>query len=160
MSKRIVCSFLVLGFALGAKAQTQPRPAATTGTQIMGSTGYPRVVRLAHQDSTEMGAAANGWLIASAGPIFLSRDEGENWSQIGQVMPPDEVAPLCCATLYEMPRTVGQLQEGTLLRAGSYCVGPGAKNPCKGTDGVPAIVIFTSRDQGRTWKYFSTPVHR
>jgi hypothetical protein len=124
----------------------------------MGSTGYPRVVRLARQGGTGMGEAANGWLIASAGPIFLSKDEGEHWSQIGEVMVPNEFANLCCATLYEMPRTVGELQEGTLLRAASYCVGPGAKNPCKGTGGVPAIVIFASRDQGRTWKYFSTPV--
>jgi len=149
---------LVLGFALGAEAQVLPRPAATTGSRIMGSTGYPRVVRLAHQDSTQMGEAANGWLVASAGPIFLSKDEGEHWSQIGQIVLPDEVAILCCATLYEMPRTVGQLQEGTLLRAASYCVGPGPGNPCQGTGDVPAIVIFTSRDQGRTWKYFSTPV--
>lgn len=158
MSKRIVCSFIALGFALGAGAQVQPRPPAITGTQIMGSTGYPRVVRLAHQDSTEMGEGANGWLVASVGPIFLSKDEGERWSQIGEVTLPDDVAKLCCATLYEMPRTVGQLHEGTLLRAASYCVGPGARNPCQGTGGVPAIVIFTSADQGRTWKYFSTPV--
>lgn len=120
--------------------------------------GNPRVVRLAHQGSTETGESANGRLVASAGPVFLSKDEGKHWSQIGQVTLPDEVAQLCCSTLYEMPRTVGQLQEGTLLRAGSYCIGPGAANPCRGTGGVPAIVIFTSRDQGRTWKYYSTPV--
>lgn len=162
MSKHIVSLFFVvffvLGFALSVEGQGRPRPPATTGTQIVGSTGYPRVVRLAHQESTEMGAAANGWLVASAGAIFLSKDEGEHWSQTGKVTLPNEVAKLCCATLYEMPRTVGQLQEGTLLRAASYCVGPGAKNPCRGTGGVPAIMIFTSRDQGRTWKYLSTPV--
>ncbi len=158
MSKRIACLPIVLGMALYVGAGAQPRPAATTGTQIVGSTGYPRIVRLAHQDSTETGAAANGWLVASAGSIFLSKDEGKHWSQIGDVMLPDGVAKLCCATLYEMPRTVGPLTEGTLLRAASYCVGPGAAHPCLGTGGVPAIVIFTSRDQGRTWKYFSTPV--
>lgn len=158
MLKRIVFLFLVFSFVLGAGAQVKPRPPATTGSQIVGSTGYPRVVRLAHQDNTERGAAANGWLVASAGPIFLSEDDGEHWSKIGQIVVPNEVASLCCATLYEMPRTVGKLQEGTLLRAGSYCVGPGAANPCMGTGGVPAIMIFTSRDQGRSWKYYSTPV--
>jgi len=158
VSKRIGWLFLVLSFSFGAGAQGQPRPPATTGNQIIGSIGYPRVVRLAHQDSTETGEPANGWLVASAGPIFLSKDEGERWSRVGEVTLPNEVANLCCATLYEMPRTVGQLQEGTLLRAASYCVGPGAKNPCQRTGGVPAITIFTSRDQGRTWRYFSTPV--
>jgi hypothetical protein len=76
-----------------------------------------------------MGEAANGWLVLSAGPIFLSKDEGGHWSQIGEITPPNEVATLCCATLFEMPRTVGQLQEGTLLRAGSYCVGQARHTP-------------------------------
>lgn len=111
MSKRIVCLFLVLTVALSAGAQVQPRPAAATGTQIIWSTGYPRVISRAHQGSTQMGEAANGWLVASAGPIFLSKDEGEHWSHIGEVTPPDEVAKRFCATLYEMPRTSWQLQE-------------------------------------------------
>ena len=55
----------------------------------------------------------------------------------------------CCATLYEVPRQLGSLQAGTLLFAGSYFSGD-----------TPALEIYTSVDQGRTWSYLLSPVVR
>jgi hypothetical protein len=57
-----------------------------------------------------------------------------------------------------MPRTVGSLSEGTLLRASSYCIGQGAAKPCNGSGGVPGIAVFISKDQGKSWSFLSTPV--
>jgi hypothetical protein len=53
----------------------------------------------------------------------------------------------CCATLYELPQTVGNLRAGTLLFAGSYYVNTSM-----------AIEVYTSTDQGQTWNYLGTPV--
>jgi hypothetical protein len=97
--------------------------------------------------------------VLGAGKIFYSKDNGITWAYRGELPEQSGLVPLCCATLFEMPRTVGSLAEGTLLRAGSYCVGQGAAKPCKGSGGVPGIAVFASTDQGKTWSFLSVPVH-
>jgi hypothetical protein len=54
---------------------------------------------------------------------------------------------VCCGTLYELPRRVGPLREGTLLWAGSI-----GNNTA---DQHMAIRIFRSDDEGRSWSLLS-----
>ena len=116
---------------------------AATGTYLQNSTLYPRLVRLSHGSPQ-----VNGQIVASTnGNIFLSTDNGASFTFLDTVPTQAGSTERCCATLYEMPRTVGSLQAGTLLFAGSYFSGQ-----------TPAIEIYTSTDQGRTWNYSSTPV--
>ena len=116
---------------------------AATGTLLQGGTLYPRVVRLSHGP-----AASNGQLIASTnGQIFKSTDSGTSWAPLSIVPTATGSTERCCATLYEMPQTVGSLAAGTLLSAASYF-----------QSGTPAIEVYISTDQGATWSYHSTPV--
>ena len=135
---RVLCVLLLVAVASGA-AHAQ----AATGALLQGSTLYPRVVRLSHGP-----ASVNGRLIASTnGVLFQSTDNGISWSQLGTVPTVGGSTERCCATLYEMPQTVGSLAAGTLLSAASYF-----------SNGVPVLEIYTSTDQGHTWIYHGMPV--
>ena len=128
---------------------------AATGTPVTGDDAmYPRVVRLAHS------GVANGRLIASmtqfpaGGPvagIHESTDGGATFHRVGAVADPAARSGLCCSTIFELPRQVGSLAEGTLLWAGSV-----------GQDGGSgrrmSIPVWRSTDVGRTWTYLSTIV--
>lgn len=109
---------------------------------------YPRVIRLAHQ------GAADDRLLASVvsfdgpsgyGGIWESTDGGATFARVGTVSDEalDAGEGLCCATLYELPRAVGDLPEGTLLWSASV----GADLP----DRRMSIRIWASTDLGRTW---------
>lgn len=118
---------------------------AASGTYVPNSTLYPRLVRLSHGAK-----AVNGQIIASTnGNIFLSKDGSASFTFLDTVPTREGSKERCCATLYEMPRRVGSLQAGTLLFAGSYF-----------SSDTPAVEIYTSMDQGRTWNYLSSPVVR
>ena len=117
---------------------------------LMDGTGlYPRAIRLAHSGE------ADGRLLASVvtfdgpsglGAIWESTDGGATFARVGSVS--DEATEtgegLCCATLYELPRAVGDLPEGTLLWSASV----GADLP----DRRMSIRIWASTDLGRTWE--------
>lgn len=119
---------------------------AANGTALQPYLGYmtlyPRLVRLAHGSPS-----VNGQIVASTnGNIFLSTDQGASWTFRGTVPIASGSTERCCGTLYEMPQTVGSLQSGTLLFAASYFSGS-----------TPAIEVYTSTDQGRTWNFSATP---
>lgn len=128
----------------GPGGPSGPQSVTVGKTAIPQSTLYPRVIRLSHGP-----AASNGTLIASAGGIFRSTDNGATFTPLSTLTPVAGSTERCCSTLYELPANVGALPAGTLLRAGSYLSG-----------GVPAIEIYTSADQGNTWTYYDTPVIR
>ncbi len=116
---------------------------------LLDGTGlYPRAIRLAHQ------GAADDRLLASVvsfdgpsgfGAIFESTDGGETFAQVGTVSDEATTAGegLCCATLYELPRDVGELPEGTLLWSASV----GADAP----ERRMSTRIWASTDLGRSW---------
>ncbi len=132
-------AFLVLMFTPGHAVL------AATGTYLPSSTLYPRLVRLSHGPEQ-----TNGQIIAGTnGNIFLSKNGGASFTFLDKVPTREGSKERCCATLYEVPQRVGSLQAGTLLFAGSYFSGD-----------TPAIEIYTSVDQGRTWSYLSSPVVR
>lgn len=115
------------------------------GHTIEGSTSYPRVVRL-----LDTHGAPDGTLLASSGArLFESDDHGGSWHRLGRIEPVQGRRMRCCETLFALPQPVGSLPAGTLLFAASYWVAR-----------VPAIVIFTSADQGQSWNYIGAPVHR
>ena len=126
-----------------------PTPVASTstntGTLLRQSTLYPRAIRLAYGP-----AATNGQVVVSTnGLIFRSLDNGANFTAVGQVPTAPGSTERCCATLYELPKSVGTLAAGTLLSSASYFLGS-----------VSAIEVYTSIDAGTTWSYSSTPVTR
>lgn len=150
---------LVFGLVfIGAcHAQDRPMGAMTTGatmqasrvetpSQIVGSTGYPRIVRV-------IDAAGNdtGKLVASSlKNIFESSDHGHKWQLISTIDPTaDGLTMRCCETLFQLTRPVGNLPRGTLVYAASYLKG-----------GVPALGYYLSSDHGKTWIFQGTPVVR
>lgn len=115
---------------------------------------YPRVIRLEHN------GGANGRLLASTvtfdgprgtGAIRESTDDGATFSQISEVG--DEATKggegLCCATLFELPRAVGDMPEGTLLWSASVGADTGEQRRM-------SIRIWASFDIGRTWERIAT----
>lgn len=128
-----------------------PGPEDRPPQLLFDGTGlYPRVVRLAHN------AEANDRLLASVvsfdgtsgfGSIWESTDDGATFSQISTVL--DEATEtgegLCCATLFELPRAVGDLPEGTLLWSASV-------GQDEGEDRRMSIRIWASTDVGRSWE--------
>lgn len=138
-------------------AATQPAtpPAAQTGAHMDGSTLYPRLIRLQHAP-----ASLSGSLLAKTGnKLFRSFDEGHTFTYLATVPTvsleagnptPAPNAPdveRCCSTIFELPQALGPLPAGTLLYAGSFFSG-----------GVPAVEMYTSADQGVTWRYLATPL--
>lgn len=110
---------------------------------------YPRVLRLTHQDDPTERLLAS--IVTFEGPsgsgaIWESTDGGASFTQVGSVFD-DATAGgegLCCATLFELPRAVGELPTGTLLWAASV----GQDRP----ERRMSIRIWASTDVGRSWE--------
>lgn len=128
---------------------------AATGTHLEASTLYPRMIRLEHAPG-----ALHGTILAkTSNRLFRSVDEGRTFTYLTTVptVNLEEGSPgagkndpdkeRCCSTVYELPSRVGRFAAGTLLYSGSFFA-----------DGVPAIEIYTSVDQGAHWRYLSTPM--
>jgi hypothetical protein len=112
---------------------------------------YDRLVRLEHAiNADERGmivaagtAPVGGLQIA----IFKGDAAGTSFSPLSTIADPDFASGLCCGTLYELPRPVGSLSQGTLLWAGSV-----------GQDTTPRrmkIKVYRSEDGGASWSYLS-----
>jgi len=140
-----------------------PIAQAATGTLLPQSAGYPRLVRLAHGP-----ASSNGWIIASTTRmLYQSKDDGKTFMLLGEAPARLGSRIRCCEALYEVPQTVGKLAAGTLIYSATYSVGgtppqprtaPGTQAGTRRDEGLPAIEIYTSSDQGAHWTYRSTPV--
>ncbi|MQA08239.1 MAG: exo-alpha-sialidase [Pseudonocardiaceae bacterium] len=141
----------VLAAALLAPLQAAPAPRATGELLHEGPGKYPRLIRL------ENSTYANGRILASItsqdengwySPIYQSTDEGDSFRQVGEVRDPEAKSGQCCATLYELPRQVGDLPAGTLLWAAS--IGQDA-----GDNRRIAIKVWYSTNVGRSWSFLS-----
>ena len=117
-----------------------------------GRSQYPRMIRLSHS------GGANGRILASVtgrlsngnsgGVVLESSDGGKSFHKLADAASPAQSAGhgTCCGSLYELPRKVGDMPEGTLLYAGSV-------------DGhVPkerrrmVQRLWRSDDHGHTWR--------
>lgn len=129
-----------------AKVEPPPR------TRLMQEvTFYPRLIRLAHS------GPANGRTLLSVvtdtpshtGVIFESTNDGASFAEVGRIADPWGASPRggCCASIFELPRQIGDLPAGTLLWASS--MGRGAEQA--------RLRLWKSADIGRTWSYVSSP---
>lgn len=125
--------------ASGARAQ------AASGTPITNDlhddTANPRLVRILHGE-------AKGTIVAAVrdGAVYESRDDGETFSKLADIPFLSGTSWQCCGTLFELPRSVGELRAGTLPQAATFCAGT-----------IASIDVHSSSDGGRTWTYHSTP---
>jgi hypothetical protein len=137
---------------------------AATGTLLPQSVGYPRLVRLTYGP-----AASNGWIVGSTtGKLFVSKDDGKSFTFLGDAPVRDGSRLRCCETLYELPQAIGNLPAGTLLYSATYSQVETGAPPLAATrpngsggmreQGVPAIEVYSSTDQGVHWNYLATPV--
>jgi hypothetical protein len=79
--------------------------------------------------------------------VYTADDDDAPFRPIGRISDPVFASDVCCGTLYELPRRVGSLREGTLLWAGS--IGNNTANKDM------AIRIYRSDDEGRSWSFLS-----
>ncbi len=116
-----------------------------------GTALYARVVRLAHQRQPRL----KGKIIVSVTAItgthaeedFYTGDAEHGFHRLSAIDTPSFHDGLCCGALYELPRAVGKLHEGTLLWAGSVGLSS-ATVPMR-------LAIYASRDGGASWQYLS-----
>lgn len=142
------------GASSDVRGQSAPRLKASGQTLLKKQTAlYPRAVRLQHSGS------ANGRVLISTvtdpggdarGDVKESSDGGASFHHAGAVASPKGAhgRGLCCATLYELPRRVGNMPAGTLLWAASFGQNEKGRHM--------SIRVFKSTDHARHWSYLST----
>lgn len=142
--------FAVAAVATGdvmASKAFQLSPPIARGTTSL----YPRVVELQPPGGDELllslvEFSPNG---TGFGALYSSNTYGSSFSQpVGRVVDEDGATGLCCATLYRLPTTIGNLSAGTLLWAGSFSQ--------RATPRQMRIKAHSSTDSGRTWTFLST----
>jgi hypothetical protein len=139
---QVVLAFLTLVMCSSANAATPLSP-----EQAFNS----RVVRLDHAPSSE----ARGHLVVAAQTpaggrhidVYTADSDDAPFRPIARISDPSFASGVCCGTLYELPRSVGSLPEGTLLWAGSIGNNTADKHM--------SIRIFRSDDEGRSWSLLS-----
>lgn len=129
----------------------RPTPEAT-GTPLSPDSGlYPTSVRLAHAGE-DNGAVLTGTVSFGAdggsARFYESTDEGATFDEVGRITDPAFAGGLCCGSMLELPRQVGDLPEGTLLWTASVGANP--------EDRRMSLPVWQSQDRGRTWSYLST----
>ncbi|WP_433869668.1 sialidase family protein [Saccharopolyspora sp. CA-218241] len=162
VSRKFRAAAVAAVFALltaGVAAAEPPGAADVEKGELLrvGGSSYPRLVRLEHS------GAADGRVLASMttyadrtgfAVIHESRDDGATFRQIGEIRDPagEDERGMCCSTLYELPRRVGDMPAGTLLWAGTAGIGADAEQRRS------SIRVWRSDDHGRTWSFLSTVV--
>jgi hypothetical protein len=139
---QIVLAFVAIAMWSPADAATllSPKPAFNS-----------RVIRLDHAPSPEARGHLVVMALTPAGGqhiVFYTADADDApFTAIGRISDPVFASGVCCGTLYELPRSVGLLREGTLLWAGSIGSNTADKHM--------AIRIYRSDDEGRSWSFLS-----
>jgi hypothetical protein len=110
---------------------------------------YPRVIKTS--DGRILASVASKDGNDGIGVILESGDGGASFQQVGTIRDPDGAGlrGLCCSSLFELPRQVGDMPAGTLLWAGTtgYNVKPAQRHTKQR--------LWASLDHGRTWTFKS-----
>src|SRR5687768_6468494 len=109
---------------------------------LEGDAFYPRAIELPDGSilASVVAPQPSGRL---GGTILASDDGGVTFEVVGAVDGDFAAGGLCCATLFRLPRALGDLAAGTILWSASA----GGDTP-----GAPmSIPVLASRDDGRTW---------
>ncbi len=114
---------------------------------------YARAVQIEHghepSGNGRIVAAVTAFTGSTHVDVYGSKDDGASFSVIGTIQDTDFAGGLCCGTLFKMPKTVGSLQAGTLIWAGS--VGQNVPQPGRRMQ----IKIYASTNGGRSWSFQS-----
>lgn len=137
---RLGTSILLLTASVAVLAQQPGR--APISQDLDKPSANPRLARIEVRPGT-------GKIIAAVAPgvIYGSTDEGASFNKIGDIPFRADAFLQCCAVLYEVPRTVGSIQAGTLLYSADFCY-----------QGIMSTDVYSSQDEGRTWTFLSAPV--
>jgi len=116
-----------------------------------GTAGYPRAIRLDHDNSTAQTVLATfskgGHNAPGTFPIYRSTTGGTSWSQISTISSNTPGWDIEAPTLYEVPRAIPGLNQGDILAAGTAWQ--------VGNYSTQKIEVFKSTDRGQTWQYLS-----
>ena len=154
---RLLACALAFALAVPASAADRPDPEAVVGMRLADGTGYPSLVRLAHQaDSSRDGALLMVFeQHGLAGiPLWRSDDDGAHWHFQQNVV--DQKAHRDALhwqlrwqpNLTETWRDSGPLAKGTLLLAAN-ATGDDAHGRLVAED----LQLYASTDEGRHWRY-------
>jgi hypothetical protein len=129
-----------------------PGPQANAATLLSPEPAQDaRVVRL--QNAARPGEHSQIFVTATSpvggqhADVYATYRADAPFRKISTISDPQFATGLCCGTLYELPRAVGMLPQGTLLWAASVGQKPEYR--------PMAIKIYGSQDEGHTWRYLS-----
>jgi hypothetical protein len=124
-----------------------PPPVTAPAPLVPGASFYPRAIRTMGGTilASVVTPLASGHL---GGTILESTDDGVTFAPIGTIDDPVAQSGLCCATLYELPRALGNLPAGALVWSASI----GGDTP----SAPMSIRAWASRDGGRSWSPLAT----
>lgn len=134
-----------LAMLLAAAGIAAPSPAVAQTRLTADPSMYARTRQLANG---ELLAAMTGFAGGNHIDVYASSDGGASFRRVSQITDGDFATGLCCGTIFQLPRTIGNLPAGTLLWAGSVGQDAGADRRMK-------IKVYRSNDNGRSWTYLS-----
>ena len=155
--RMFLCNGLLLATLLVATpALAQCQPEQAVGEKIADGQAYVTLVRLAHQRN----AADNGRILIAYEengmngiPIYESRDEGNSWQFVTRAVDGSDHSHCNLhwqPHLTEAPRTIGDIQAGTiLLSASDVC------NDDNRRMAAMQLQLYTSTDLGHSWQFRS-----
>ncbi|WP_460889635.1 ricin-type beta-trefoil lectin domain protein [Promicromonospora xylanilytica] len=116
-----------------------------------GTAGYPRAIRLDHDqsaDQTMLATFARGGTGSPTSlPVYRSTNGGASWAPASTITSNTAGWDLEAPALYEVPRDVPGLAAGDILAAGTaWRVGDYS---------TQKVEVFRSTDRGSTWQYLS-----
>ncbi|GAB2677914.1 sialidase family protein [Saccharopolyspora gloriosae] len=145
-------------------AETAARDTSAGGTRLAEDNGkFPTAVRLRHSgeaDGTVLAATIS--FPAGVAPIYRSTDGGATFTEVSRIHDPSFATGLCCGSLLELPRQVGDMAPGTLLWSASVGAnGPDPDHPRPpdepNDDRRMSTPVFRSDDHGLTWNRLEQP---
>jgi hypothetical protein len=142
MNKQIACALCALIALVSSAVPIKAASGTPINPDPREASANPRLVRITQ-------GPEKGTILASIAPgaIYRSTDEGATFSKVTDIAYPPSVVWDCCGVLYEVPRTVGAIQAGTILFSGDYC-----------EEGAMSTNIYASTDDGNTWTFLAAPV--
>ncbi|MFD6448333.1 ricin-type beta-trefoil lectin domain protein [Promicromonospora sp. NPDC060204] len=121
------------------------------GQHPNGTAGYPRAVRLDHDQSANQTMLATfargGTGSPTALPVYRSTNGGQSWSAVSTITSNTPGWDLEAPTLYEVPRAINGLAAGDVLAAGTAWQ--------VGDYSTQKVEVFRSTDRGATWQFLS-----
>ena len=135
--------------AIGDAAIDAPPRTTPLLPLLDGAAFYPRAILTTsgHILASVVAPQTGGRL---GGTLLRSDDDGVTFTVQGHVDDALAAGGLCCATLYELPHSLGALPAGALLWAAST----GGDTPSQ----PMSIPVWSSVDEGKTWSRLSTAV--